>query len=149
MRSPDRVVLQLAARLGAIGQPIELKYLSSRTQRHRWAARSFRDLRQEFECKAVWVAKFLRDAFGPPDHIAYLALVESRLVGMRAAAWALGGAVVYVSLRRLGPVGVGRKGRPVFDIVLGAMRPRPPTLGGSQADEARDAVFLPTPQLIM
>lgn len=144
---PDEIVMRLADRLGIHGAPAEATYLSSRNPRHRWAAESFSHIHDEFQFKAIWVAKQLRERFGPPDHLAYVALAESRLIGMRAAAWPWEGAIVFVSLRRAGQA-VSWKGRPWLEVILGAMRPAPPTLGGPEGDDARAAVFVPAVQLV-
>ena len=78
LRRPDEIVMRLADRLGIHVAPAEATYLSSRNPRHRWAAESFSDIHGEFQYKAIWVAKQLRERFGPPDHLAYVALAISR-----------------------------------------------------------------------
>jgi hypothetical protein len=141
---PDGIVRRLVRKVGAIGNAQEQVYLSSRKPSHRWASESFPDLAAEFEYKAIWVAKQLREQFGSPDHWAYVEVVASHLVGVRAAAWTLGGAVGYVSLRRSLVRGRVRS----YQVVLGAMRPIPPSASGGQGVPAHDAVWLPTAALI-
>ena len=135
---PVEVVHALVARLGAVGQPRERVYLSSRLSAHRWAQDSFPDVRAEFVHKAVWVAKLLRDQLGAPEHWAYLVLAESSLVGVRAAGWFLGSAVGYVSLRRL----PAARGQGWFNVVLGAMRPKPRSSFGPEGIDARAALLV-------
>jgi len=135
---PAEVVHALVGRLGAVGQPRERVYLSSRLSAHRWAQDSFPDLQAEFVHKAVWVAKLLRDQLGAPEHWAYLVLAESSLVGVRAAGWFLGSAVAYVSLRRR----PSTRGRTWFNVVLGAVRPTPRSSYGPEGIDARAALLV-------
>jgi len=60
LERPDRILLRLASRLGAAGLPREATYLSSRNPAHRWASESFAGLHEEFQYKAIWVAKQIR-----------------------------------------------------------------------------------------
>jgi hypothetical protein len=142
LERPDEVVLGLVRRLGAIGEPKEVTYLRSGNASHRWGRDSFDGLEEEFRFKATWVAQQLRERFGSPDHQAFVALAESRLTGVRAAAWRFGAVVGYVSLRKQG----GK--RLSFKVVLGAMRPLPPSPPGPEGLDARDAVWATVSQLV-
>jgi hypothetical protein len=137
LERPDRIVGVLVRQLQASGLPQEQPYLSSRTRKHRWAAASFDSVAVEFQYKAVWVAKQLRERFGSPDRLAYFMLASCHLVGLRAAAWSVGGAIGYVSLREMEGARVSS-----FQVVLGAMRPKPPSLSGPEGNDAHDAVWI-------
>ena len=153
LQKPSRVVRALlvesAGDAGAT-EVIEVAYLDSRKRAHRWGQSGFRDALDEFQYKAIWVAKKLRETFGRPEHDAYLAVLERQLVGLRAAAWLVGGKAVYVSLRSSSsPRYARRDGHHRFVVVIGVIPPGSAKRGpsrGSEGDEARAAVY--APQLI-
>ena len=138
-----RALLVRSAQQDHADEPVEVAYLDSRKPAHRWGRGGFPDAFDEFQFKAIWVAKQLREALGRPEHDAYLAVLERQLVGLRAAAWLVGGKAAYLSLRSTsGPRYARRDGRHRFTVVLGVVPPRPRERG-PEGDEARAAVFVP------
>jgi len=136
---PVTVVQALFEQVELGSRVAEIVYLDSNLLDHRWGADTFNDPREEFEYKAVWVAKVLRDSLGKPEHSAYLAVLERLSVGLRAAAWWVRGIVVYVSLRyEANQVGTALD-RHHFTVVLGAAVPSSKA-PGSEGDEGRASV---------
>jgi hypothetical protein len=136
LKRPENVLLELSSELAVAGRSREVTYLSSRDPEHRWAAESFASVRDEFQQKAVWVAKRVRERLGPPDHEAYRSVAVEALVGLRAAAWLHEGCVLFVSLRTT--AGSGRE--PAwFRVVLGALKPGVSSPGGA---EGREGIYL-------
>jgi hypothetical protein len=133
LEAAHQVLLRLVTRLTALGELREAAYLRSSQRRHRWGHAGFPSLEDEFRFKVTWVARELRERLGSPDHQAFLHLANAQLTGLRAAAWTLGAAVGYVSLRS--------RGRTRFDVVLGAMRPSPPPPSGPDGLDAHAAVW--------
>jgi hypothetical protein len=139
LRRPENVLLELSKELDVAGRFREVTYLSSREPQHRWAAESFSSLGVEFEQKAVWVAKKIREKWGPPGHVAYRAILAEGLAGLRAAAWEREGLVLFVSLRT--SLGSG-KAPSWFRVVLGALKPRPPSAPGPEKEEGHEGIYL-------
>jgi hypothetical protein len=77
LKPPDRILSALVRRLAMSGLPQEQPYLGSRTGKHRWASTPFDSVVLEFQYKAVWVAKQLRDHFGSPNRLSW---APSRLI---------------------------------------------------------------------